>query len=209
MSEGVSLSKYVGNAPISLKKGESISLKKSQDDPGLTKIRVAAGWDAVKQKGRGLFGRSKEIDIDLDLSAILFDVHGNEVDAVWFQQKKSNDRALKHSGDNLTGDGDGDDEVINVDLTQVSTRVSDIVFVVTSYSGQKFADIERAFCRVVDASRGEKEAARLELTEQGNHTANVMAKLTRQGSGWKFTAIGENANGRTYHDVVRVARSSL
>src|ERR1700754_41811 len=101
---------------ISLTKGQTVSLKKNGGGT-LTHVRMGLGWDAFKKKG--FFGGMKSQSIDLDASAVLYDSNRNVVDQVWFQQLQSKDRSVQHSGDNLTGDGEGDDESITVYLDQV------------------------------------------------------------------------------------------
>jgi tellurium resistance protein TerZ len=182
---------------VSLAKGQKVSLTK-RDGGTLTQVRMGLGWDAMKKKG--FFG-SREQTIDLDASALLFDAGGHLVDQVWFRQLVSADGSVRHTGDNLTGDGDGDDESIKVDLTRVPTRVATIVFTVNSFTGQDFSQIENAFCRVVDESN-EVEIARYDLTGSGRHTAQIMAKLTRDGQGWSMTAIGSPTSGRTFRDLL-------
>jgi tellurium resistance protein TerZ len=182
---------------VSLSKGQSVSLVKSGGG-GLTQVRMGLGWDAVKK--RGLFG-SRSQSIDLDASALLFDGAGQLVDQVWFQQLTSRDGAVQHTGDNLTGEGEGDDESIRVHLDGVSQAVRSIVFTVNSFTGQDFSQIENAFCRLIDETT-ESEVARYDLSGSGRHTAQVMAKLSRDGTGWTMTAIGATASGRTFHDLL-------
>jgi tellurium resistance protein TerZ len=182
---------------VSLSKGQSVSLVKSGGG-GLTQVRMGLGWDAVKK--RGLFG-SRSQTIDLDASALLFDGGGQLVDQVWFQQLTSRDGAVQHTGDNLTGEGEGDDESIRVHLDGVSQAVRTIVFTVNSFTGQDFSQIENAFCRLIDETT-EAEVARYDLSGSGHHTAQVMAKLSRDGTGWTMTAIGATASGRTFHDLL-------
>jgi tellurium resistance protein TerZ len=182
---------------VSLSKGQSVSLVKSGGG-GLTQVRMGLGWDAVKK--RGLFG-SRSQSIDLDASALLFDGGGQLVDQVWFQQLTSRDGAVQHTGDNLTGEGEGDDESIRVHLDGVSQAVRSIVFTVNSFTGQDFSQIENAFCRLIDETT-EAEVARYDLSGSGRHTAQVMAKLSREGTGWTMTAIGATASGRTFHDLL-------
>ncbi|WP_067822603.1 TerD family protein [Actinomadura kijaniata] len=183
---------------VSLKKGERVSLTK----PGggtLSRVRMGLGWDAITKKG--LFGRKTAQSIDLDASCLLFDAGRNLVDAVWFRQLRSKDGSVQHTGDNLTGEGEGDDEVVNVDLTKVPANVTQLVFTVNSFTGQDFSQIENAFCRLVDEGTGQ-EIARYELTGSGRHNAQIMAKVSRDGAGWSMTAIGAIANGRTFQDLL-------
>ena len=182
---------------VSLSKGQSVSLVKSGGG-GLTQVRMGLGWDAVKK--RGFFG-SRSQSIDLDASALLFDAAGQLVDQVWFQQLTSRDGAVQHTGDNLTGEGEGDDESIRVHLDGVSQAVRTIVFTVNSFTGQDFSQIENAFCRLIDETT-EAEVARYDLSGSGRHTAQVMAKLSRDGTGWTMTAIGATASGRTFHELL-------
>jgi tellurium resistance protein TerZ len=182
---------------VSLTKGQSVSLVK-QGGGGLTQVRMGLGWDAVKK--RGLFG-SRQQSIDLDASALLFDASGQLLDQVWFQQLTSRDGSVQHTGDNLTGAGEGDDESIRVHLDGVNPAVRTLVFTVNSFTGQDFSQIENAFCRLVDEST-ETEVARYDLSAGGRHTAQIMAKLTREPSGWTMTAIGAAASGRTFHDLL-------
>ena len=183
---------------INLTKGQSVSLVK-QGGGTLTRVRMGLGWDAMKKKG--MFGGMKTQSIDLDASAMLFDAGGRLVDQVWFQQLRSKDGSVQHTGDNLTGAGEGDDESIIVDLTAVPAGVQTMVFVVNSFTGQNFSQIENAYCRLVDETN-QSELARYELTGSGTHTSQVMAKVSRDGSGWSLTAIGAVANGRTFQDLL-------
>jgi tellurium resistance protein TerZ len=190
---------------VNLSKGQRVSLAK----PGggtLTQVRMGLGWDAVKK--RGLFGGLKTQSIDLDASALLFDASGALVDQVWFRQLSSKDGSVRHTGDNRTGAGEGDDESILVDLTAVPAAVTTLVFVVNSFTGQSFAQIENAFCRLVDTTT-DAELARYDLSGSGSHTAQIMAKVTRDGGGWAMTAIGAIGNGRTFADLLPTMRLHL
>ncbi|NKY39317.1 TerD family protein [Cellulomonas septica] len=183
---------------VNLTKGQTVSLTKS-DGGTLTQVRMGLGWDAIKVKG--LFGRAKEKSVDLDASALLFDANGALVDQVWFSQLASKDGAVQHTGDNRTGAGDGDDESIRVALTGVNPAVKTLVFVVNSYTGETFAQIENAFCRLIDETTGQ-EVARYDLSGSGSHTAQIMAKVTRDGAGWSMTALGVRTSGRTIKDML-------
>ncbi len=191
---------------ISLAKGQKISLEKEAGG-GLTKITMGLGWDVAQKKG--LFGKmSPGADVDLDASCVTFDESKNMVDAIWFQQLKSKDGSIMHTGDNLTGAGDGDDEQINVDLSRVPASVKSLVFVVNSFTGQNFSQIENAYCRIVNASNGQ-EIARYNLSSQGTHTAQIMARVYRNDGEWKMHAIGENASGRTFNDLMPTMKTAL
>lgn len=182
---------------VNLSKGQKLSLTKSSGAT-LTRVRMGLGWDAMKKKG--FFGK-KDQDIDLDASGLLFDASNTLVDQVWFQQLASRDGAVRHTGDNRTGAGDGDDESIVVDLTQVPPAVTTIVFTVNSFTGQDFSQIESAFCRLIDETDN-SEIARYDLSGSGTHNAQIMAKVTREGAGWAMTAIGAPASGRTFTQLV-------
>ncbi|MQS08809.1 TerD family protein [Streptomyces alkaliphilus] len=177
---------------VNLTKGQAISLEKAGG--GLTRVRMGLGWKAIQRRGLSKFFGTKEID--LDASAMLFS-NGQLVDEVSFRKLASSCGSVRHGGDNLTGGSGagGDDEVIWVDLTAVPPQVDQIVFTVNSYTGQTFAEVEAAFCRLVDDSSGE-EMARYTLTGGGPFTGQVMAKVQRVGNGWSMTAIGAPANGR-------------
>lgn len=184
---------------INLQKGQKISLDKEAGTT-LTKIIMGLGWDVVKSKGFLGFG-GKSQDVDLDASCIMFDEQGNQSDAVWFRQLRSKDGSITHTGDNRTGEGEGDDEQIIVELTKVPANIKSLVFTVNSFTGQNFSQIEGATCRIVNASDN-KEVARFNLSALGSHNAQIMAKLYRHGGEWKMHAIGEIGNGRTFAELM-------
>lgn len=183
---------------ISLAKGQAISLEKADHTP-LHRIRLGLGWDPVP---RGFFGRTK--DVDLDASVILF-AGQKAVDIVYYGQLRSQDGAIVHSGDNRTGDGNGDDEQIVLDLANLPKRIDGLALVITSYTGQTFDDVRNVYARVNDIASLDEEVVRYDLAETGPHTGNVIAKLTRAVNGWKFTALGIPANGKHAKDLVPVA----
>ena len=131
----------------------------------------------------------------------MFDEQRNQVDAVWFRQLKSHDGSVIHTGDNRTGDGDGDDEQIVVDLGRVPAHVTSLMFTVNSFTGQNFSQIENATCRIVNADNNQ-EVARFNLSTLGAHNAQIMAKLYRHNGEWKMHAIGEIGNGRTFEELM-------
>jgi tellurium resistance protein TerZ len=190
---------------VSLSKGQKVSLTKG-DGGGLSRVRMGLGWDAVKKKG--FLGGLKNQSIDLDASALLFDAAGNLIDQVWFQQLRSKDGSVQHTGDNLTGAGEGDDESIRVDLTAVPPAVATLVFTVNSFTGQDFSQIENAYCRLIDETN-ETEIARYDLSGSGRHTAQIMARVTREGSGWAMTPLGIPASGRTFRDLLPALAGQL
>jgi tellurium resistance protein TerZ len=191
---------------LTLSKNQTISLEKTAGS-GLTSISLGLGWDPEKS---GFLGRlmGKTGDIDLDASCILFDSGLKPVDLVWFRQLQSRDGSIKHSGDNRTGEGEGDDETIHVDLQRLPATVKYLVFTVNSFTGQNFEKIENAYCRIVDAGKN-GELARFNLSEKGRHTGVVMASLARESNGWEFKAIGKVTNGRTADDLVNLAAQAV
>ena len=191
---------------VSLSKGQTVSLTK-QGGGGLRQVRMGLGWDAIKKKG--LFGGKKEVSVDLDASALLLSADHQVLEIVYYGNLRSADGSLQHTGDNLTGKGEGDDESILVDLTQVPPAVAHIVFVVNSFSGQNFTQIENATARVVDSADGDRELVKYALTGSGTHTAVVMARLSRDGAGWTFTAIGTPGNARTAQELAPLALRSF
>lgn len=192
---------------VSLSKGQKISL--SKDGGSLSRVFMGLGWDVAKKGGflGGLFGGGGE-SIDLDASCLVFDERGELVDQVWFRQLTGMNGAIVHTGDNLTGEGDGDDEVIKVDLSRLPATVKALVFTVNSFRGQTFDQVANASCRLVDDTAG-KELAVFALSEAGSHTGLIMAKLYRHNGEWKLHAIGEKTTGRTFHDMIPAIRSVL
>jgi tellurium resistance protein TerZ len=184
---------------VNLAKGQSVSLRKSSGE-SLTVVRMGLGWKAAPRKG--LFG-SRTRDVDLDASALLY-ADKTPSDVVFFQHLSSNDGSVRHTGDNLVGGAGagGDDESIIVDLPGVPMHITQIVFTVSSYTGQSFQEVQNAHCRLVDEATGQ-ELARYELTGGGNHTGQIMAKVFRDGSGcWQMAAIGAPARARTFQDLL-------
>jgi stress response protein SCP2 len=181
---------------VSLSKGQSVSLVKTGAAP-LTRVRMGLGWDT----GRGE-------DIDLDASCILYDRRNKDTDKVWFMSKKGDKGHVIHQGDNLTGAGEGDDEVINVDLANLSKDVQSLVFVVNSFSGQKFTAVRNAFCRLVDDTSNQ-ELVRFDLSDSKPQTGLVMCKIQRGTAGWVMTAIGEFHDGKTVRAMVDPAKRYL
>ena len=182
---------------VSLSKNQTVSLSKQSSS--LSQLQFGLGWDPVKKKGLfgGLFGGSDSID--LDAGCVLMDSAGKKIDTIWFRELESRCGSVIHSGDNLTGEGDGDDEVIRVELGKLPAQVEYLAFTVNSFRGQTFNDVDNAFCRVVDQSN--KELARYKLTEQGSHTGIVIASLRRNNGNWDFTAHGFACRGRTIDDM--------
>jgi stress response protein SCP2 len=179
---------------VSLQKRQTVSLTKGAGTPPLRRVAMGLGWDPAAH------GRN----IDLDASAVVIGSRGKKVDSVWFMSQSACDGAVEHSGDNLTGDGEGDDETIEVDLERLPSDVTAVVFTVNSYRGQKFTDVRRAYCRLIDLDTG-SELVRFDITESAPRTGVVMSVLKRNGPIWEMTAIGEFEDGRTVRSMYKVA----
>lgn len=194
---------------ISLTKGQRVSLEK---DTGKSyeKVIMGLGWDARQQAKKGFFSMFSggEKSIDLDASVGLFDGTGRLVDQVWFKQLKSLDGSIEHTGDNLTGQGDGDDEKIMVALNRVPPQIQAMIFIVSSYSSDTFDTIDNAYCRMVDASTNQ-EILRYQLTGSGPHTAQIMMTVYRKDGGWSVRAVGEKVLGRTIVDLTEKMRQFI
>ncbi len=181
---------------ISLQKGQKVSL--SKDNAGLSKIVVGLGWDEIQQP-RGFFSL-KPAAIDCDASAILLK-NGRFVDRqdlVYFGNLNHKSRTVQHMGDNLTGEGAGDDEQIVIDLARIPQEYDRIVIVVNIYQAvqrkQHFGMIQNAFIRLVDA-RNNREMCRYNLTENySGMTAMIFGEVYRHNGEWKFNAIGQGTN---------------
>ena len=178
---------------VNLVKGQRISLEKEAGRQ-LTKVVMGLGWDVAK---KGFFGGS----IDLDASCVMFGAKQEHKDTVWFRQLRSKDGSVVHTGDNVTGAGEGDDEQIIVQLDKVPADVSVLVFTINSYRGQSFNRVTNAFCRIVD-DENKTEIARYNLSGGGDNTAMIMAKIYRHNNEWKMHALGEAAIGRTFIDLM-------
>lgn len=191
---------------ISLQKSQSVSLAKEARH-GLERITLGVGWDVAKGGFfGGLFGGGG--DIDLDASCITFDADKAVLEQVWFGKLTNAAGTIRHSGDNLTGEGDGDDESIAIQLDKLDPKVEYIVLTVNSFRGQTFDKVANAFARVVD-NRSGQEMAKVVISDAGPHTGIILASLTRNGGQWDFKAIGERTGGRTVHDLTAPARAIL
>ena len=172
---------------VSLVKGGNVSLTK--EAPGLTNVVVGLGWDVRSTTGA---------DYDLDASAIMLNTSGkvlSDSHFVFFNNLTSPDGTVEHTGDNLTGEGEGDDEAIKVNLAAMAPEVDKIVFAVSIYDAdarrQSFGQVSNAFIRVVNAA-DERELTRFDLSEDAStETAMVFGELYRRGPEWKFRAVGQ------------------
>lgn len=183
---------------VSLRKNETVSLVKA-GRPLLSQVKMGLGWEPAF--------RGK--DIDLDASVIAYGPQRNHLDSCYFGKLSILNGAIKHSGDNLTGEGQGDDEVIVVDLGRIPAEATGLVFTVNSFTGQKFTEVAKAYCRLVDAATDE-ELVRFDLTGAEPQTGVMMAKLIKQFSGeWEMTAMGDFVKSRTVRGMVKPAAQAL
>ncbi|MFF0969618.1 TerD family protein [Streptomyces sp. NPDC003703] len=183
---------------VSLQKNQTVSLVKG-GRPLLSQVKMGLGWEPA----------FRGADIDLDASVIAYGPQRNHIDSCYFGKLSILGGAVKHSGDNLTGEGAGDDEVIVVDLGRLPQEVTGLVFTVNSFSGQKFTEVAKAYCRLLDAATGE-ELVRFDLTNAEAQTGVMMAKLVRQFSGeWDMTAMGDFVKARTVRNMVKPAAQAL
>ncbi|MCH5204533.1 MAG: TerD family protein [Oscillospiraceae bacterium] len=177
---------------VSLVKGQKVDLTKG--NPGLSRLTVGLGWDVNKYSGGSAF--------DLDAEAFLLNSSGkvsSDSDFIFYGNLKHACGGVEHLGDNLTGEGDGDDEQITVDLSKIPAEIEKIAFTVTIYDAdtrsQNFGQVENAFIRIVDQANN-VELVRYDLCEDFSiETAIVFAELYRHNGEWKFNAIGSGFGG--------------
>jgi tellurium resistance protein TerD len=176
---------------ISLSKGGNVSL--SKEEPGLRNILIGLGWDARSTDGA---------DFDLDASAFLLAESGrvrSDADFIFYNQLSSTDGSVVHTGDNLTGEGEGDDESVKVDLSRVPAEIQRVAVAVTIHDAearrQNFGMVQNAFIRVVN-SDSNREIARYDLSEDCSvETALIFGEVYRHGGDWKFRAVGQGFQG--------------
>ncbi|WP_394777006.1 TerD family protein [Flavobacterium sp.] len=180
---------------INLEKGQRINLEKSNGTK-LVNICVGVNWGAIEKKG--FFGTKKE-PVDLDASCAVYDDQKKHIDSVNFKKLISNDRAIKHSGDDLTGDLNGDDgldnEVITLDFSQLSPAANHVAFFINSFRGQDFKDIPFASIRIYEGTptKVSQEFARYDIANDASFAGNVSMVLGvfyKRNDDWKFSAIG-------------------
>ena len=176
---------------ISLNKGGNLSLSKT--DPSLNQVLIGLGWDARATHGA---------DFDLDASAFLLaanDKVRGETDFIFYNQTRSPEGSVEHTGDNRTGEGDGDDEAVKINLAKIPTDVQKIAITVTIHDaesrGQNFGQVQNAFIRVVN-DQTNVEIVRFDLNEDySTETAMIFGELYRHNGEWKFRAVGQGYNG--------------
>lgn len=197
---------------ISLQKGQRISL--SKEAPGLSKIVCGLGWDVLKPAGGGFFsnfGNKAGEEYDLDTAVICLSDTGKLTDnqnIIYFGNLSHPSGAIVHQGDNLTGAGDGDDEIIIIDLARIPTSITKLVFVVNIYDcqarKQDFSKIENAFVRLVNVANNQ-ELARFNLSGQDYQgmTGMVLAEVYRHNDEWKMAAIGNGVSVNGLEELVK------
>ncbi len=176
---------------ISLQKGGNVNL--SKEAPGLAEVAIGLGWDVRSTDGSAY---------DLDANAFLLNASGKvraDTDFIFYNNKKAPDGSVEHMGDNVTGAGDGDDEVVEVRLNKVAADIDKVVFSVTIHDAearrQTFGQVSKAFIRVVNKA-DKKELARYDLSEDGStETSLIFGELYRAGAEWKFRAVGQGFKG--------------
>merc|ERR1712100_52996 len=164
---------------------------------GLGRITVGLGWDV------------DEGECDLDVSAVLMDHNAKDLEAVFFGRLESEEHGIQHSGDNLTGEGEGDDEQIIVNLDRIGDSIQQVFFVVNIYTPHKnFMQVAEPFCRVVDNASG-AELCRYALRDAGSESGLIIARIAREAGGrWGFHALGLPCRGRTYKDSLPQLRAA-
>ncbi|MDF1690433.1 MAG: TerD family protein [Cycloclasticus sp.] len=197
---------------ISLQKGQRISLEKD-DGSQITQWCLGVNWGAIDKKG--FFGGNKKEAVDLDASCATFDQNKSPLEIIYFGQLSG--QGIQHSGDDLTGDMDGDDgldnEIIVVNLNQVSSSVDQIVFVLNSFQGQDFKDIPFASIRLYEGtpSRVDKIHATYDIANDSKFSGKVsmiMGKLYRKDGKWKFLAIGDSTNDKKLEGTIKTAQQN-
>ncbi|AMM96129.1 MULTISPECIES: TerD family protein [Bacillus] len=195
---------------ITLEKGQRIDLTKGK--AGLTNILVGLGWDPVSQGGGflgKLFGGGGGADIDCDASVLMLknDKFTENKDLIYFGNLKSKCGSVEHTGDNLTGEGDGDDEQVLVNLSKVPGNVNKLVFVVNIYDAlrrnQHFGMIQNAYIRIVDRSNNQELVKYNLKDEYAGKTSLIVGELYRHENDWKFAAVGNGTNDAKLADITR------
>lgn len=192
---------------INLEKGQRINLEKSNGTK-LQNICVGVNWGAIEKKG--LFGTKKE-PVDLDASCAVYDDKKNHIDSVNFKKLQSNDQAIKHSGDDLTGDINGDDgldnEVITLDFSRISPSANHVAFFINSFRGQDFKDIPFASIRIYEGTptKVSQEFARYDVANDASFAGNVSMVLGvfyKRNDEWKFSAIGAPTKDKKLEETI-------
>ena len=192
---------------INLKKGQRISLTK--EDPSLKQIMCGLGWDVAPKSG-GFFGGNKQFDLDSSILCLDADKKLTDVkNIIYFGNLRHSSSAIVHQGDNLTGAGEGDDEVINIDLPLIPDNIVYLVFAINIYKckqrKQDFSMVDNAFVRLVNRNTNQ-ELARYNLsgTEYSGMTGMILAEVYRHNQDWKMAAVGNGFKIDTLADIAKV-----
>lgn len=195
---------------INLQKGQRINLEKS-NGAKLQSICVGINWGAIEKKGMFGFGAAKKEAVDLDASCALFNDSKQRIDVVYFGNLRSKDGAVQHSGDDLTGDLDGDDgldnEVITLDFARLDSSISYVAFVLNSFRGHDFGTIPFASIRIYEGTpkRVNEVFATYDIAKGSNfggHTSMVMGVFYKKNGEWKFNAIGEPTRDKKLEETI-------
>ncbi|MEM8719501.1 MAG: TerD family protein [Cyanobacteria bacterium P01_G01_bin.39] len=192
---------------INLKKGQRISLTK--EDPSLKQITCGLGWDVAPSSG-GLFGGNKQFDLDSSVLCLNADKKLTDVkNIIYFGNLRHSSSAIAHQGDNLTGAGEGDDEIINIDLPLIPANINYLVFAINIYKckqrRQDFSMVSNAFVRLVNRTTNQ-ELARYNLsgTEYQGMTGMILAEVYRHNNEWKMAAVGNGFQIATLADIAKI-----
>ncbi len=194
---------------INLQKGQRINLEKSNGNK-LQNICVGVNWGAIEKKG--LFGGISKEAVDLDASCALYDDAKNVIDVVYFGSLKSKDGSIKHSGDDLTGDMDGDDgldnEIITMDFSKLNTSVNYVAFILNSFRGHDFGTIPFASIRIYEGTpkRVNEIFATYDIVKGegfAGHVSMVLGVFYKKNNEWKFNAVGEPTKDRKLEETIR------
>ena len=202
---------------LNLRKEEALVLTKDNGE-NLTNIPLGLGWSTsriVTEKQGGFLGFfAKTVDkvvpgrsIDLDSSVLVFDENKKCIDTVYFG--KLNGKGIKHLGDDRTGrdkKSATDNEQILIDLTKVDPKAKYLVFTINSFTGETFKQVDKSYCRILD---NDKEKVRIELAEQGDYTAVILAKVTKENGKWEIKNVSKTGNARTADRLIPLAQSIL
>ena len=198
---------------INLEKGQRINLEKSNGSK-LLNICVGINWGAIETKS--FFGNKKEA-VDLDASCAVYDEKKNHIDSVNFRQLQSNDRSIKHSGDDLTGDLNGDDgldnEIITMDLSKISANANYVAFFVNSFRGQDFKDIPFASIRIYEgtATKVNEEYAKYNIAKDASFSGSVsmiLGVFYKKNGEWKFNAIGVPTKDKKLEETIQTIQQN-
>jgi tellurium resistance protein TerZ len=197
---------------INLQKGQRINLTK-ENGTALTQACVGINWGAIEKKS--FFGGSKKEAVDLDASCILYDSNKNATEVIYFGNLKSKNGSVKHSGDDLTGDVDGDDgldnEVITVDFSQLDASVDHVAMVLNSYKGQDFGTIPFASIRIYEGSptNVREVFAKYDIANDASfsgHVAMVMGVFYKRNGEWKFNAVGDPTADKKLEQTIQTVQ---